>query len=83
LSLGLQRVKFGVKNLQFGSQKGQNLPCTVTDLLKTSKEKLLVLTENDIKLAKGKEEFLSSFSIIFMQNKKQILGFFREFKEAN
>jgi hypothetical protein len=50
-----------VKDLQFGSQKGQNLPCTMTDLLKTSKEKLLVLAENDIKIAKKKEFFLSSF----------------------
>jgi hypothetical protein len=39
----------------------------MTDLLKTSKKNLLVLTENDMRNAKRKEDFLSNFSIIFMQ----------------
>jgi hypothetical protein len=53
------------------------------DLLKPSKEKLLVLAENDRKIAKRKKKFYQAFSIIFMQNKRQFFGLFREFKEAN
>jgi hypothetical protein len=83
LSLGFQRVKFGVKDLQFGSQKGQNLPCTMTDLLKTSKEKLLVLAENDMQMQNRKKNFYKAFHKIFMHNKRQFFGLFREFKEAN
>jgi hypothetical protein len=80
LSLGLQRVQLGVKDLQKWFKSRQNPPCIVTDLLKTSKQSLLDLAENNIRNTKKMKNFYQTFSIIFYANKGKFWGFLETFK---